>query len=77
MAQLSYAEINEMSIRQINKYFRSIDDSHKWPINGRFNVTERAIRRLAKKRRQGLMIYPGIEYYFAMEQETARIVNSY
>lgn len=77
MAQLSFAEINEMSIRQINKYFRSIDESHKWPICGRFNVTERAIRRLVWKRRQGLVINPGLEYYLSLYNETLKIVNSY
>jgi hypothetical protein len=31
--------------RQINKEFREIDESNLWPIRGRFNVTERAIRK--------------------------------
>lgn len=31
--------VNEMSVREINKYFREHDESHKWPICGRFNAT--------------------------------------
>ena len=49
--ELSVNEICEMSIRQINAYFRSIDDSHLFPIFGKFNATERAIRRIRNKRR--------------------------
>jgi len=67
--------VNEMSIRQINAYFRKNDDSKKWPVCGRFNATERAIRRLRKSRREGLEINPGLEYYLALEQEIIRIVN--
>lgn len=47
----NFDEINRMSTRQINAHFRSIDDSHLWPICNRFDATERAIRRL---RRTGL-----------------------
>ena len=67
---LTDAIINEMSIRQINKYFRSIDESDKFPICGKFNVTERAIR---KVRKQGLN--GGLEYYLALEAEISDIVN--
>ena len=41
---LTDAIINEMSIREINRHFRNEDESDKWPICGKFNVTERAIR---------------------------------
>lgn len=72
---LHNSEINEMSIRQINAYFRSIDDSHLWPIRGRFNATERAIRRLRKLSRDGLDCTSGLEYYLSLENEISRIVN--
>ena len=75
METLSIEQINEMSIRQINAYFRKIDESHLWPIFGRFNVTERAIRRLRRFRRQGLEINPGYEYYLSLEREISQIVN--
>ena len=67
---LTDAIINEMSIRQINKHFRNEDDSDKWPICGKFNVTERAIRKIRKQGLNG-----GLEYYLALEAEISRIVN--
>lgn len=63
----------EMSVRQINAYFRKHDDSHLWPICGRFNATERAIRRL---RRMGLAGNGGLEYYLTLEREVSEIVNA-
>ena len=63
----------EMSRRQINAYFRENDESHKWPICGRFNATERAIRRV---RRYGFGVYGGLEYYLAVERELTEIVNA-
>jgi hypothetical protein len=67
--------VNEMSIRQINAYFRENDDSNKWPICGRFDLTERAIRKLRLQRRQGLCVNPGLEYYLALENMIGEIVN--
>ena len=65
--------VNETSGRQINAYFRKNDDSHLWPICGRFNATERAIRRV---RRMGLAGYGGLEYYLTVEREISEIVNA-
>jgi hypothetical protein len=59
--------------RQINAYWRAYDTSHKWPINGRFNVTERAIRRL---HRTGVYTHGGLEYFLALEHTISHIVNS-
>ena len=69
--------VNEMSIRQINAYFRENDDSNKWPICGRFNATERAIRKLRLQRRQGLCVNPGLEYYLTLENMISEIVNGF
>jgi hypothetical protein len=68
--------INEMSIREINRYFRNEDESEKFPICGKFNVTERAIRKVREYRRQGMEINEGLEYYLALEDEIGRIVNN-
>jgi hypothetical protein len=68
--QLTDAIINEMSIREINRHFRNEDESDKWPICGKFNVTERAIRNVRKFGLNG-----GLEYYLALEAEIGRIVN--
>ena len=66
-------EICEMSVRQINAHFRAEDDSHLWPVCGRFNATERAIRRV---RRKGLAGRGGLEYYLTLEREITDIVNA-
>jgi len=65
-------DIQNGSIRQINKWFRDNDESHKWPINNRFNATERTIRRL---RKEG-MYNGGLEYWYALDSEISSIVNS-
>lgn len=60
-------------VRLINSDFRKVDQSHLWPISGRFNVTERAIRRLAKQR-----VLSGVEfgnYEKVLEQEISALVN--
>lgn len=66
----------DLSVRQINKLFRAGDESPKWPVCGRFNVTERAIRRLRRLRRQGLELNPGTEYANALDKEISQIVNA-
>ena len=63
---------NEMSKRQINKYFRKNDDSNKWPICGKFNATEMAIRKV----RKNFSELQGLEYALTLEGEISRIVNS-
>lgn len=59
----------------INREFRRQDESHLWPISGRFNATERAIRRLQREAREGLCIGDGLEYALSLEAEISRIVN--
>ena len=63
---------NEMTKRQINKYFRKNDDSQKSPICGKFNATNRAIRRV----RKNFSDLQGLEYALTLENEISRIVNS-
>lgn len=64
-------EIQNGSIRQINAYYRGIDESHLWPVCNRFNVTERAIRRLRKLQ----LCDGGLEYFLAFGDEIGRAVN--
>ena len=59
------------NIRAINKLYREQDESSLWPINGAFNATERAIRRV---RKMGYAIY-GLEYAYALDYEMSAIVN--
>lgn len=60
--------------RQVNKMFRLQDDSSLWPINGRFNVTERAIRKARWFESQTDIMGP-LEYALFLEEEMSRIVN--
>lgn len=76
METINGKPIADMTNREINAYFRSIDDSNLWPICGKFNATNRAIRRLQKYQREGMVINPGLEYYCALEREISNIVNS-
>ena len=75
MEKLSFNEICEMSIRQINAFFRKNDESRLYPVLGRFNATERAIRRIRHRRREGLCVNSGYEYYLTLENEISEIVN--
>lgn len=59
------------NIRAINKAFREADESHKWPVNGKFDATERAIRRV-RKEGGGLT---GLEYCEALDRALSDIVN--
>lgn len=60
------------NIARINREYRRDDESHLWPICNKFDVTERAIRRV---RRQGYALY-GLEYAYAIDHEISNIVNS-
>jgi hypothetical protein len=61
--------------RNINKLFREQDDSHLWPVSGKFNVTERAIRKANKMEQANGSMSP-LEYALFIEHESSRIVNS-
>lgn len=59
----------------INRAFRAADESHLWPINGRFDATERAIRAVQRFMREWGYELTGIEYAYVLEAELSRIVN--
>ena len=62
------------NIRAINNLYRQQDESHLWPVSGRFNVTERAIKRLKGFRQTNMAIY-GLEYCYCLEGIMQGIVN--
>ncbi len=64
------------SIRAINREFREKDESHLWPINGRFNVTVRAIRRIQHLQRMGLVIEDVDSYRALLDSLISLVVNS-
>ena len=59
------------NIRAINKLFRQQDDSHLWPINGKFNATNRAIRQASGF---DCPVY-GLEYCYQLDSLISTIVN--
>ena len=59
--------------RYVNKKYRAEDQSHLWPICGKFNVTERAIRRVRKLERCGLVIG---DYSEELDFQISEIVNN-
>lgn len=65
----------QANIRAINRMFRKQDESNKFPINGKFNATERAINRVRKTFKDNGGLY-GLEYALAIEHEIGEIVNS-
>ena len=62
------------NIRAINKLFREQDESHLWPICGRFNVTERAIRKARAFQRDSGPVY-GYEYCMLIDCIISDAVN--
>jgi len=60
------------NIAAINKLFRDQDESHLWPINGKFNATERAIRNARKHRGHGC---DGLAYAMTLDTWISNIVN--
>lgn len=60
----------------INREFREADESHLWPICGRFDATERAIRSVRRFMRDSGVELAGFEYAYALDEELSRIVNA-
>lgn len=74
MNKLHTAWADEATIRQLNAEFRKQDESHLYPIHNKFDVTERAIRRV-RKMAQSCGPFYGSEYVAVMEDEITNIVN--
>lgn len=62
------------NIRAINAKYRYQDESRLYPVLGRFNVTERAIRQARKFQRGAGAVY-GLEYCYLLEQLISTIIN--
>ena len=59
----------------INRAFRRADESHLYPVNGRFDATERAIRNVQRFMREGGYALEGLEYALTVDAELSAIVN--
>lgn len=75
IARLTEDKDGLANIRAINKLYRTQDESHLWPIRGRFNVTERAIRKAREFQRHSESVY-GLEYCYLLETIMSEIVNN-
>lgn len=62
------------NIKAINKLFREQDQSNLYPINNRFNVTDRAIRQAGNFQRANGGVY-GLEYAYMIDGLISAIVN--
>ena len=63
------------NITAINKLFREQDESNLYPINGRFNATERAIKQSRKMAQYNGGCY-GLEYCYQLDHLISQIVNN-
>jgi hypothetical protein len=63
-------------IAAVNAEFFKQDESHLFPIRGKFNVTRRAIRRVRAIRKHGCGPNDGLEYCLAIDAEISEIVNN-
>ena len=61
------------NIRAINALYRNQDESHLYPINGAFDSTERAIRRVRKWQRDSGVTQLGLEYAYTLDSELSNI----
>ena len=64
------------NIKAINKMFREQDESNLWPIRGRFNLTERAIKKAQKFQRESGQVMYGLEYAYLLDEIMSEIVNN-
>ena len=71
--QITDTEKNRQAIR---KLYHKQDDSHLWPIRGKFNVTTRAAKGVGWFMNQTGYDLAGLEYCYALEDEMGKIVNN-
>ena len=62
--------------KAINKLFLAQDESHLWPINGKFNITKRAIRKAQELARKTGESQYGLEYCYTLDMIIGEIVNN-
>lgn len=69
--------ITPQELRTVNRKFRQSDASDLWPICGRFNVTERAIKRTQKFQRESGIAWDSADHYTEfLDQSISEIVNN-
>ncbi|PMQ04226.1 hypothetical protein DyAD56_16180 [Dyella sp. AD56] len=71
------AYIGARNTSAINQYFRAQDESHLYPFCGRFNATERAIRKVRREFAECGMSCEGLEYANAIEATLTHLTAEY
>jgi hypothetical protein len=74
---VEHGELDRAAIVAINRAMRELDQSHLYPVRGRFNATDRAIRRVTRSEhwREYRSEYGPLEYVLAVDREIGNIVN--
>ena len=68
--------ITAAEVRRVNKEMRARDESHLYPVCGRFNVTNRAINAVRAYRRAGYNVYDADHYEHMLENTISEMINS-
>lgn len=75
LAAMAYAGARNTAA--INKHFREQDESHLFPISGRFNATERAIRKVRREFAECGIPCTGLEYATAIDATLDRLTADF
>jgi hypothetical protein len=75
IAEMTNHKCGLANIRAINKFYREQDESHLYPINNKFNATEKAIQQARIFQRNSDAVY-GYEYCLLLENLISEIVNN-
>jgi hypothetical protein len=61
-------------LTRINNEYRAKDQSHLWPVNGKFNATERAIKHVRQANQYGGDVGE-LQYRMQLDAALSSIVN--
>ncbi len=67
--------LNIKSLRKINKLMRLRDESHLYPINNRYNVTDRSINHYRRYLNNAIGCTTNLEYALTIENLISQYVN--
>lgn len=70
-----FSQCEGSTLRKVNKLLRARDDSHLYPINGRYNATDRAIKYYSRVIVPGCGVVSVLEYALSIEGIISNYVN--
>jgi hypothetical protein len=74
-ALAAMAFVGARNTAAINRHFRAEDESHLYPVCGRFNATERAIRKVRREFAECGIPCTGLEYAVAIDATLDSIIS--